>query len=470
MSSFSDPMNAAYQGATDVLYKDTEKLDRGLAQMQKALVRSGNFRFLDSPKNEIYSFSTPLIITPAQHKAAVSWTQRIARALESLGHWMKNRPERVRDLMLFKSSLDELFFQLDPGYPQMLPIYRMDFALSPSIAAPQLLEVNCGCPGGELDPALVAEAFFESSLSEDYESVMKQSMSSDIVELKYFDSRDNSLACLLTAYKSFRETRRRFPESPTIALITAKAQARFMYPECRGIALHYQSRGYKTLVGDLADLNWDGKQVFLGDEPVHLIFRKFSTLGFRLCMEKPDRFGLELSRTVRNIWKALTRHHVCMVNPLGSTVLQDKGILEVLAKRYQEIRPAIPETFILTQDLPSKGSFLWDEISSGEMFILKRRRSFSGRHVVMDPEKIRTLAPVILKEEPGQWVAQRRVPLSNFPFAVLDESKRTLGQFKYVLSPFGRSYYVRMGTGDNQHPVNAHAGGASTCALVMDQI
>ena len=456
----TDPYHATIRS-----FLEEKGLRRGLDHMRQTLIASGDFRFEKSPKEEIYAFATPLLLTQDQSEGLFHGTQRVVRALEETGSWLRSHPLEARERLRLFSDMEEEFFALDPGFSEHLPIHRLDFAFSPH-SQPQLLEVNCGCPGGELDPALVAGAFLASPLAQGLNAALSHTGHKEL-SVEFQDPRNDSLTTLMRIYQAFGRIRPEFPEQPTVALITTSAQAHFMLPECRGIARHYVESGYRTLIGDLLELEARGDQVRLRGEPIHLIFRKFSTQSFRRRMEDEDLFGREACHRVREVWEALSQRRLCMVNPLGSTWLQDKGLLEHIRTKCPELCGIVCETHILGSDFPATNPAIWKAICKGQEFILKRRHSFGGRHVILHPESVKARAPQIIREEPGQWVAQRRAPIPTYPFAIRDGHGIKVGAFPYTLSPFGRSCFVRVGKGGLHDPVNAHGVGAATCALVV---
>lgn len=424
-----------------------------LDNMREWLVRSGDLRFLDSPEEEIYSFASPLVLSAKSHSQVVQALEEICTALEHLGARLAGDRALARGVLRFSSPLEEEFFFHGPGFGPRLPIRRLDMALGAQ-GNPLLLEVNCGCPGGELDPALVAEAYSQA-LGKGREP-----------GFLFLDPREESLSTLMECYEEFRKGHPLLPEMPTLALITCQAQARFMLPECRGIAAHYRSRGVRALVGRLSELRLRGDELALGDEPVHLIFRKFSTESFRRRLEKPDNYGQEALGS-RSLWEAVLEGRVCLVNPLGSTLLQDKALLGILRQEFPQLSTYIPETVLLSRDLVRLEPDLWKAICTGEPFVLKRRLSYGGRHVILDPRRIRQEAPRLLREEPGAWVAQSRVGLGEQEFWIWEPGGIRHGRFPFVLSPFGRSAFVRVGLDPKTtRPINAHGGSATSFVLV----
>ncbi len=453
------------EGVLERMLLDEALVGKAMAAMRDYLVRSGDFRFLDSPADGIYPFATPFVMQEGLQADLRTWTSRIVQALEDEARLLRADPEQAQRTLSLSSPLDrELFFHSNP-LGESLPIHRLDFALQVP-GPPKLLEVNCGCPGGELDPALVAEAFTASPLQRAVEGELDR-VSPGTRMSPHLDPRDESLGNILRCYEGFRRDHRGFPDKPTIALITTSAQRRFMIPECRGIARHYESRGYRAMVGDLLELEVAKDEVRLRGETIHLIFRKFSTDSFKRRMMDEEAFDPRTRRRIGTLLEAVSNGLVCMVNPLGSTYLQDKGLLESLGVRHPELGRVVLETHVLGLDFPSREPSLWRAVCAGEEFVLKRRHSFGGRHVIMEPEKIKAMGPRIIQEEPGRWVAQRRGPAISYPFALWDSRGIEVGRFPYTVSLFGGSCFVRVGRGGPHEPINAHNGGAATCGLSL---
>lgn len=431
-------------------YQESEEIILG---MRSLLVREKNFRFLDSPAQEIYPFCTPLVVSRKTHEKTTRLVESFSRALEQIGAHLAANRNLARQMLQFSSGLEEEFFFLDHGFGQRLPIRRLDMAMD-SRWRSFLLEINCGCPGGELDPALVAKAYWKAANCLERPGV-------------FLDPRDESLDILLDCYKEFSKTRPWMPPKPTIALLSSRSQARFMLPECRGIAAHYRSRGYGALVGSLEDLEVDGSSLLLRGEPVHLVFRKFSTQSLRLRLEKQSSYNSREVLGAKQLWEALCAQRICLVNPLGSTLLQDKGLLELIWQTQPHLRRHLPETFVWGPGLKEKEPDLFQCILTGESFVLKKRASYGGRHVILDPDAIKSEAVRLVQEEPDKWVAQKRVVPRREKFLAWDGTSVRRGRFPFVLSPFGRSAFVRVGLeAARASPINAHGGSATTFVML----
>jgi hypothetical protein len=442
-------------------------VEESLLEMRKDLINSGLFRFLHAPRQKIYDFATPLLIEEKLHWLLTQSARQIIRTLECTGKELLRDRNSARDFLALSSGLEEeLFYNgLPPlnGAP-LIPVVRLDMVFKED-GSPALLEVNCGCPGGEADPALIHSAFVKTTLMKELRVFLREKG----LEVSFRDPACETHDGIISYYRAFRERNRELPERPTVALVTSTPQAHYMIPECRYIASVYRRRGLKVLIGDLLELVTQRDGIFIHGERIHLVVRKFSTLALMRWLGDANSLGRDLCRRVRSLWKAYLDGLFCMVNPPGSTYLQDKGLLALLRSRDPDLEGLIPETHILHPDLPSRDPFLWESICAGEEFVLKRRYSYAGRHVILDPREISLRAPIVMKEAPGKWIAQRRVAPGRYPFGVVSSDGGIhTGPLPFVLSPFGQSHFVRVGTSNLHRPIAAHSGAAETALFVIE--
>jgi hypothetical protein len=328
----------------------------------------------------------------------------------------------------------------------------------------QMMEINTGCPGGELDGGLIGRFFLDDEMFRAFGTFLGGQS-----QFTFSDPREDSLTRLLDCYAEFRRTSNRgFPEKPTIALVTSTAQAYYLMPECRGIAHYYRERGHPALVGDLFDVKREKGKITLGGKQVHLIFRKFSTESFLRRMDpQRGKFTTGQRKRVRDLFKAYLDREVCIVNPLFSTVMQDKGLLAHMRDDYPQLRDLIPETYILSPDVLARETTLADRIRKGEEFILKRRISYGGKWVKLDPSDVRRSFNSLLGEVPYQWIAQRRVGVPKGVFLYVDNARYEMGHYYYNINSFGESFFLRVSPGDRNTPINASQGGAATSLIVV---
>lgn len=343
-----------------------------------------------------------------------------------------------------------------------MPIYRLDLAMT--ARGIQMMEINTGCPGGELDSGLIGRYFLEEEMLRTFKASLNGGY-----QFSFYDPREDSLHRLLRCYAEFRtDSGGDFPENPTIALVTSTAQADYLMPECRGIAQYYRERGYPTMVGDLLDLKRQRGTVTLQGKQVHLIFRKFSSEAFLRRMDpQKGNFTRDQRERVRDLYKIYLNRQVCIVNPLFSTVMQDKGLLAHMREDYPQLRDLVPETYILSPDVLARKGALAGRIKEGGKFILKRRISYGGKWVRLDPSDIRRSFDSLLHEEPNRWIAQRRVELPKGFFLYADNAEYEIGTYYYNINSFGESFFLRASPGDRNTPINVSHGAAASALIVV---
>jgi glutathionylspermidine synthase len=462
---FSQPPFQFTERFEEFVKLNPDLINSSISRVSKRLDECNNFRYLHMPKGTIYPYASPAFITEEGVEELRKGTQLIANCYEDLAGRMKANPSLMEKLLPGLDEVNKEGFLKDHGYGKSLPIYRLDLAMT--ARGFQMMEINTGCPGGELDGGLIGRFFLDDEMFRAFGTFLGGQS-----QFTFSDPREDSLTRLLDCYGEFRRTSNRgFPEKPTIALVTSTAQAYYLMPECRGIAHHYRKRGHPALVGDLFDLKREKGKITLGGKQVHLIFRKFSTESFLRRMD-PQRgdFTTGQRKRVRDLFKAYLDREVCIVNPLFSTVMQDKGLLAHMRDDYPQLRDLIPETYILSPDVLARETTLADRIRKGEEFILKRRISYGGKWVKLDPSDVRRSFNSLLGEVPYQWIAQRRVGVPKGVFLYVDNARYEMGHYYYNINSFGESFFLRVSPGDRNTPINASQGGAATSLIVVRRL
>ena len=433
-----------------------------ISSISKKLNECGDFRYLHMPKGTIYPYASPAFITEEGSEDLRKATKIVVDCLEDVAQRMKADPSLMEKLLPGLDETTRWGFLQGHGYRKSMPIYRLDLAMM--ARGIQLMEINTGCPGGELDSGLIGRYFLEEEMLRTFRSSLHGEY-----QFSFYDPREDSLLRLLGCYTEFRvNTGGEFPEDPTIALVTGPAQAYYLMPECRGIAQYYRERGYQTMVGDLLDLKRQKGKVILQGKQIHLIFRKFSTDSFLRRMD-PERSNIpqDQREKVRDLYEACLNREVCMVNPLFSTVMQDKGLLAHMWANYPQLRSLVPETYILSPDVLGRGGGLADRIREGEEFILKRRISYGGKWVRLDPSDIRTSFDSLLSKEPDRWIAQRRIEVPKGFFLYVDNARYEMGTYYYNINSFGESFFLRVSPGSRTTPINASHGAGASALIVL---
>ncbi len=399
-----------------------------------------------------YPFATPLLVEAAAQKRLSTVVQTVRTALQDVGERLRRGEDLLPGRSFYTATITPERFGFDHGYAEIAPIIRLD--LSPTAHGPMTLEINTGCPGGEADGGILAQTFFSDPLLS--ESIAR------IGQTTFVDPRRESLEKILRVYQEFRaRVRPELPSRPAIGIVTSEAQQEALRPEALATAEYYRAQGYETVTGDLSALMMREGRPRLDSSEIHLLYRKFSTISFFKRLNDPTDYP-----HLAEVHEAYRERRYCMVNPLSSTLLQDKGLLYVLRRDYPETHSMIPETWLLDSDLPCDAA-LWERVRSGEEFIVKRRISFAGKWVILDPEEIRARIPELLSNEPGRWIVQKRIEPARDTFAVVRGETIDVGTRAYNVAAFGASFFVRVSLGGPFNPINAGTGGAEAFLLAV---
>jgi len=436
----------------DSLQKDNTSVPHLLERIEHRLRLSTYFRYEDEP-DRLYPFATPLLLEEEVRRSLSKAAFQVQDALQDLGERIKKGWTPLPGLHAYTPSITGDRFCFDHGYASLVPVFRVDMALTPQ--GVKLLEVNTGCPGGELDGGITGSLFQEEdgflSLARQFDGKKKNLYPSFV----FTDPREESMQILLFKYGEFRErSAYHFPQKPTIGIVTSRAQRRVLHPEARGIAEFYRTRGLNAHAGDLGDLRLKADRLYLGQEKIDVLFRKFSTISFFKRMKNEKKYP-----HLKEVYDAYCNHSYCMVNPLSSTLLQDKALLAALRRDYPDLKDLIPETYILHPHHLERDSNLTKRIFGGEEFIVKKRISFAGKGVIMDPEEIRSKVADIVSKEPGQWIAQKRVEMDKKDFMYIHNGRIGAGLMSYNVACFGESFFVRVSAQGPYQPINAGRNG-----------
>ncbi|MBF0496330.1 MAG: hypothetical protein HQK58_07110 [Deltaproteobacteria bacterium] len=431
-----------------------ETADTAAAQLSQ----TGSFRSVDLPPGEIYPLASPLFLSATTLARIRQTVEQVRLCFEDLARTIRHDPESAAGLRLFPDPIRREFFFLPHGYQSQMPLFRADLAVSDQSI--QLMEINTGCPAGDLDGGLCAETWSGLSLVAAFRHFLEKRLGAS-VQFRADDTRADTWCRLIKCYEEFQQDRlERGPAEPTLAIVVGPNQAKHLLPEAQGLADYFREQGCDTQVGFFDDLTIGREGLYLNGRPIHMILRKFSSLYLVGVLKQPGEVSATaaLARTLLELVKS---KRICLVNPLGSTTLQDKGLLAVARARYPELAEIIPETVILEPGLTRRQPDLYHEIEEGKNYILKRRISFGGRWFKSDPAEISAGLPSIMAEEPGRWIAQRRLELGQAFFLIRRLGQVTAGDGWVNLASFGDSCYVRVST-DFLSPVNISQNGAAT--------
>jgi hypothetical protein len=284
-----------------------------------------------------------------------------------------------------KSYIEPLLAQLpesarfDPGHDAVMMGY--DFHLTPD--GPRLIEVNTNA-GGLM---LAWQAHQKTS------SIRPDSGSRPVSDL---------LDCFYQEMALFSNGRKKRPGR--IVIIDAEPEKQFLYPEMQQFALLFKSRGIAADVVDPNQLQASADGVFLGGEPVDLIYNRHcdfyleseplaairkAYLAKAVCLSpNPRAYGLLADKRRMIIWS-------------NEQALTDMGVEQSVKKKLLQI---VPASHMLSE-------FDHDDFwQQRRQWVVKPVDSFGSRGVTLGKSMSRTRFAALPKEI---TMAQKLVPPST---------------------------------------------------------
>jgi len=156
---FSQPPFQFTERFEEFVKLNPDLINSSISRVSKRLDECNNFRYLHMPKGVIYPYASPAFITEEGVEELRKGTQLIANCYEDLAGRMKANPSLMEKLLPGLDEVNKEGFLKDHGYGKSLPIYRLDLAMT--ARGFQMMEINTGCPGGELDGGLIGRFFLD---------------------------------------------------------------------------------------------------------------------------------------------------------------------------------------------------------------------------------------------------------------------------------------------------------------------
>ncbi len=205
---------------------------------------------------------------------------------------------------------------IDPGYPGHQIINRLDIFFIPETGQLKLLEYNCGDPSGmgwhdqmlEMFLGLPAIKILGERYKLDVDWLVKSHFR--IFFKKYHE---------WCARKGIQ------PEAkPNISFVCKRDSS--VLGDFLAFVEYYRAMGFHTVFGDPRDFEYDGKNLTLNGETIHLIYR-----------DAIDDVILDPYWDYsQNLVQALRDKAVCFINPVSAASGDWKSILEILSDAQYE--------------------------------------------------------------------------------------------------------------------------------------
>jgi hypothetical protein len=351
-------------------------------------------------------FLRPLIFGRIQYEAIKHAAQIIAGVFESVATRALVDDQLLAELGL--TPLEVRMARIDPGYARLCVTSRLD--AYPTAEGFQFLEYNAENPAGVGDQMQLEKALFDLPW-------MREFLDSTLCWSPQPHRR--LLEVLLSIYREWGGE----AEQPQIGIIDWDGVA--TASEFEVLRRYFESEGYATIIADPRSLGYDGRQLRAGRFRIDIVYKRVIIHEFLTRYDE----GHPLAR-------AFAERKVCMVNSFRSKIAHKKAGFAILSDPRYAALFTPEELAVIDRHVPwtrrvqtGMTTFAGDERDLVELLkteqedlVLKPNDEYGGHGVVLGWE----VSPLewqgaIERALNGDYVTQRRVPVTRTSIAMFDE-------------------------------------------------
>ena len=395
----------------------------------------------------------PHFVSPGQLRRVRHAVATLSRVLDRFCDAYPTDPHLRDELSV--SDHEDALIGIDPGYPRPVRICRLDAFLAGYDV--RFLEFNADSPAGIGYTDVLHEGLTRAI---DLPRVRAE------FDTAYTPMLPELVATLLDAYAHVRARQSDLPERPRLALVDVEGSP--SVPEFRITCSAAREGGLDAIHGTLEDLAYDGSELRLGGEPVHLVYR-------RALLEDVGEGDLVA---------AIRDGRACVVNPFRARVANNKKLFALLGDprfahllepdELEVVRATIPWTRILRDEKVTYGDWVVDLLQfvsdNRERLVLKPASDYGGSRVSlgMETEQGEWDALIEAHAEQGDFIAQEYVPVPEEMFPTVEDGHVQMRLKRFNINPFGiGGRYAGMITRISDRAViNVSAGGGLLPSVV----
>jgi glutathionylspermidine synthase len=400
----------------------------------------------------------PFVLMP--HFVSPGQVRRVRRAVECLSRVLDRFCEAYPDDIRLREELalpegEDALVRLDPGYSRPLRICRLDAFLAGYEV--RFLEFNADSPAG---------IGYTDVLHQGLRRAIRLPRVEAEFETVYEPMLPVLIETLLDAYGQLRSIRPQLPERPRLALIDKPGSP--SVPEFRIVCGAARAAGLEALHATTEDLEYDGSVLRVGEEPVHLVYRRVLIDD----LEEGDLTAAARDGTV------------CVVNPARARVANNKKLFALLddprfghlvePREAEVVRATIPWTRVLRPGRATYGDWVVDLLEfvsdNRPRLVLKPASEYGGHGVSLGIETSQGEWDRIIEEHAasGDYIVQEYVPVPEEMFPAVEDGHVQMRLKRFNINPFGiGGRYAGMITRiSDKAVINVSAGGGLLPSVV----
>lgn len=414
---------------------------------------------------------------------------RIRRAAETLAELGERVAREAANSATLRSQLgvteaEERLIRIDPGYATASTASRVDaFLVGPSAGsgqapsagsgqAPLAGSGHAGLHFAEYNAESPAGPGYTQRLAELFDGLPAMARFREQHQVRYHRTIELLLDALLDSYREWGGR----AQPPTMAIVDFTGVP--TWNEFEILQEAFARAGVPTVVSDPRELAFDGKRLTVSGREIDLVYRRALVNDI---VRRPDDCAA--------LVQAYEARAVCVANTLRCKLPHKKAFFAVLtdpanaqlfsAMEHAVIAAHVPWTRLVADTSTEKDGVQVPVLALArrerDTLVLKPNDEYGGKGVVLgweaDASAWDDALETALKDPPGSWIVQERIPVRREVFPQFDDAGRVTDRNMLVdLAPYlfrGKmaGYLTRLsGTG----LANVTSGGGQVPAFVVE--
>lgn len=325
--------------------------------------------------------------------------------------------KRFRKVFPFSKRTEQLILA-DPGYDNSFPMARFDVFYDCNCGL-QFCEFNTDGSAGMNEARVLQHVISRSKavewLEEDY-------------EVSYYNPMENWIDTILGIYREFTG-----PGQPpkTIAIVDFEREG--VTSEFREFQNMFKNRGYRAIICDPRNLDYDGENLLSGSDKIDLVYRRATTQKI-----------VERYEEVEDFLNAYRDQNVCVVGGFTSQIVHNKALFAILQEKdYTEFLDEeevefIRKYFPLSRIFRAEDSSLRRKlVNEKDRFLLKPFDKFAGHGVYVGRDFNSNEWENKVEEVQGDgYIAQEFCNVPKEEFLYVNDGNLSFEEFGYLTGLF----------------------------------
>ncbi len=311
---FIDEVNQHYEK----ILKETDPVAQ-FASLTEQMGKKGMFMEIDGVKRPFPTFMKPYFVDMAHRPLIARHTRNIIRGVEKVGKLFLEGHDF--EGLVHQEGLIADLSRVDPIYPSLQVMVRLDCFYHPETGEMKFLEFNCGDPSGMGWNDAMLDIFLTMP------AIRKLGEQFDVHSDHLLETH---LQAMLKKYREFAEAKGLKPKSdPTFAIVCWREST--ILNDVLEIVETYKKQGYNAVFADPSDFDYDGTTVRVNGIVIDAVYR-----------DAIDDFILpQFWPNCQNIINAYRDGNICFVNPVRAATGDFKTLPAIMSD--EKFRPLFSE-------------------------------------------------------------------------------------------------------------------------------